>query len=48
MILRTVRDVSMMLHISAMDNARKVKFSSYIHLPSTKKFQYQYGYEVAV
>ena len=38
MILRTVRDVSMfdimMLYISAMDLARKLKFSSYVHLPS--------------
>ena len=36
MILQTVREVSMMLYISAIDHARKLKFSSYIHLPSTK------------
>ena len=37
MILRTVKDASMMLYISAIDHARKLKFSSYVHLPSTKK-----------
>ena len=31
----------MMLYISAMDHARKLKFSSYVHLPSVNKtFQY--------
>ena len=51
MILRNVRDVSilynndiMMLYISAMDQARKLKFSSYVHLPSINKmFQYRYA-----
>ena len=33
-----------MLYISAVDNARKLKFSSYVHLPSTNKmFQYRYA-----
>ena len=27
----------MMLHVSAMDHARKLKFSSYVHLPSMNK-----------
>ena len=32
---------NIMLYISAMDHARKLKFSSYIHLPSINKmFQY--------
>ena len=32
----------MMLYISAMDQARKLRFSSYVHLPSTNKmFQYR-------
>ena len=48
MILRTVRDVSnvniMMLYISAMDHASKLKFSSFVHLPSINKtFQYYYA-----
>ena len=31
----------MMLYISAMDHARKLKFSSHVHLPSINKmFQY--------
>ena len=39
MILRTVRDRSfnvdtMMLYISAMNQTRRLKFSSYVHLPS--------------
>ena len=34
----------MMLYISGMDHARKLKFSSYVHLPSTNKmFQYRYA-----
>ena len=34
----------MMLYISAMDHARKFKFSSYVHLPSINKmFQYRYA-----
>ena len=34
----------LMLYISAMDHARKLKFSSYIHLPSINKmFQYRYA-----
>ena len=41
MILQTVRDVSMldimMLYISALDHARNLKFSSYVHLPSINK-----------
>ena len=33
----------MMLYISAMDHARKLKFSSYVHLPSINKmFPYCY------
>ena len=33
----------MMLYISAMDHARNLKFSSYVHLPSINKiFQYRY------
>ena len=38
MILRTVRDVSMLmiLCISAMDHARNLKFSTYVHLTSIK------------
>ena len=32
------------LYISTMDHARKLKFSSYVHLPSINKmFQYRYG-----
>ena len=32
----------MMLYISAMDHARNLKFSSYVHLPSVNKmFQYK-------
>ena len=40
MILQTARDVSvliLMLYISAIDHARKLKFSSYVHLPSIKQ-----------
>ena len=34
----------MMLYISVRDHARKLKFSSYVHLPSIKKmFQYRYA-----
>ena len=34
----------MMLYISAMDHARKLKFSSYVHLPSMKNiFRYRYA-----
>ena len=34
----------MMLYISAMDNARKLKFSRYVHLPYVNKlFQYSIG-----
>ena len=34
-----------MLYISAMDQARKLKFSSYVHLPSINKmFQYRTKY----
>ena len=47
MIFRTVRDVSiliiMMLYVSAIDHARKLKFISYVHLPSVNKMC-QYGY----
>ena len=53
MILRTVRDSAsklcfnvdiMMLNISAIDHARKLKFSSYVHLPSRNKmFKYRYA-----
>ena len=33
----------MMLYISVRDHARKLKFSSYVHLPSVNKmFQYRY------
>ena len=33
-----------MLHISAMDHARKLKFSSYVHLPSINEMcQYRYA-----
>ena len=33
----------MMLYISAMDHAMKLKFSSYVYLPSTNEtFQYRY------
>ena len=41
MILQTVRDVSMLdimiLYISAMDHARKLKFSNYVHLQAINK-----------
>ena len=41
MILRAARDVFnvdiMMLYISAMDHTRKLKFSTYVHLPSINK-----------
>ena len=46
MILRTAKDIYfnvdiMMLYISVRDHARKLKFCSYIHLPSINKmFQY--------
>ena len=43
MILRTVRYISMLIlrYIAAMDQAGKVKFSSYVDLPSINKmFQY--------
>ena len=48
MILQTVKrrfDIDiMMLNISARDHARKLKFSSYVHLPSINKmFQYRYA-----
>ena len=34
----------MMLYISAMDHTRKLKFSSYVHLPSINKmFPYRYA-----
>ena len=34
----------MMLYISATDHARKLKFCSYVHLPSINKmFQYRYA-----
>ena len=34
----------MILYISAMDQTRKLKFSSYVHLPSINKtFQYCYA-----
>ena len=34
----------MMLYISAMDHANKLKFSSYVHPPSINKmFQYRYA-----
>ena len=34
----------MMLYISVRDHARKLKFSSYVHLPSINKmFQYRYA-----
>ena len=47
MILRTVRDVSMLikmvLYILAIDHARKLKLGSYVHLPSIiKMFPYCY------
>ena len=46
MILSTVRRCNvdiMMLHISAMDHARKLQFSSYVHLPPVNKiFPYRY------
>ena len=45
MIMRTVWDISMlMLYILPMDHARKLKFSSYVHLASINKtFQYRYA-----
>ena len=49
MILQTAKDVSiffdiMMLYISGRDDARKLKFSSYVHLLSINKmFQYRYA-----
>ena len=47
MILRTARGFNvdiMMLYISARNNARKLKFTSYVHLPSTNKIiQYRYA-----
>ena len=34
----------MMLYIAAMDHARKLKFSSYVHLPPINKMiQYRYA-----
>ena len=37
----------MILYISAMDPARKLKFSSYAHLPSVNKmFQYRYAWVI--
>ena len=36
-----------MLYISARDHARKLNFSSYVHLPSiNKKFQYRYAWVI--
>ena len=36
-----------MLYISAMDHARMLKFSSYVHLPSINKmFQYRYAWVI--
>ena len=45
MILLTVRDVDIiLLYISAVDNAKKLKISSYILLPAINKmFQYHYA-----
>ena len=48
MILQTARDVVnvdiMMLYISVRDDATKLKFCSYVHLPSVNKmFQYRYA-----
>ena len=37
----------MMLYISAMDQARKLKFNSYVHLPSINKMlQYRYAWVI--
>ena len=45
MILVLARDVEIiMLYISVRDHARKLKLSSYVHLPSVNKiFQYSYA-----
>ena len=48
MIIRTARDpfnvYIMVVYISAMDHASKLKFSSYVHLPPINKmFQYCYA-----
>ena len=49
MVLQTVKrrfnvDIKM-LYTSAMEHARKLKFSSYVHLPSINKmFQYRYSW----
>ena len=47
MILPTVRDVLILTlrnSRSALDHARKLKFSNYVHLASiNKKFQYRYA-----
>ena len=47
MILSTVRNVcvdNMKLYISAQDHARKLKFSSYVLLPSVNQiFQYRHN-----
>ena len=36
-LLETLNVDNIMLYISAMDHARKIKFSSYVHLPSISK-----------
>ena len=45
MILQTARDVSMlMLYMSVRDHARKLKFSSYVHLVTVNKMlKYRYA-----
>ena len=41
---RRVNVDNMMLYISAMDHARKLKFSSYVHLPPINRMiQYRYA-----
>ena len=50
MILRTVRHFNIdiiLLYISAVDNVRKLKFSSYVHLPSINKIS-QYCYACVI
>ena len=48
MIFQTIRDnadIIMILYISAVDNATKLKFSSYVYLPSINKILwYRYAW----
>ena len=44
MILRTVRRFNVDIMNSALDHARKLKFSNYVYLPSINKMlQYRYA-----